>query len=71
MTVLFPVCTLFLFYRFGVLEADKSSGIDNIGAIKWELSLCLLGVMVLIYFALWRGIKSSGKASVCHLFEHL
>lgn len=50
------------YYLFGVLETEKSSGIDDIGAIKWELCLCLMGVMVIIYFALWRGIKSSGKA---------
>ena len=47
-----------------MLETEKSSGIDDIGAIKWELCLCLMGVMVIIYFALWRGIKSSGKVSL-------
>ena len=47
-----------------MLEAHRSTGIDDIGTIKWQLLLCLLGVMFLIYFALWRGIKSSGKVSI-------
>lgn len=50
------------YFYFSVLEAHKSTGIDNIGGVKWSLCLCLLAVMATIYFALWKGIKSSGKA---------
>ncbi|KAK6192111.1 hypothetical protein SNE40_003649 [Patella caerulea] len=45
-----------------VLEFHRSTGIDDIGNIKWSLSLYLLGVFVIIYFCLWKGVKSSGKA---------
>ncbi|KAL4224062.1 hypothetical protein ACF0H5_017519 [Mactra antiquata] len=50
------------YFQFSVLESHRSTGIDDIGGIKWSLCLCLIGVMLLVYFALWKGIKSSGKA---------
>lgn len=27
------------------------------------IALCLLGVFVIVYFAMWKGIKSSGKVT--------
>uniref|UniRef100_A0A915HXV3 Sodium-dependent serotonin transporter n=1 Tax=Romanomermis culicivorax TaxID=13658 RepID=A0A915HXV3_ROMCU len=45
-----------------VLEIHKSSGLDDLGNIKWTLALCLVGVYTVVYFALWKGPKSSGKA---------
>nr|WLN44341.1 NTT9 [Sinonovacula rivularis] len=50
------------YFRNYVLEFHRSPGIGDIGAVKPTLCLCLLAVMVIIYFSLWRGIKSSGKA---------
>lgn len=50
------------YFQFSVLQSQKSTGIGNIGGIKWDMCLCLLLVMAIIYFALWKGIKSSGKA---------
>ncbi|CAF1187255.1 unnamed protein product [Rotaria sordida] len=49
------------FYR-RLQEVDKADGFNNLGKVKWELALSLLVVFVLVYFALWKGIKSSGKA---------
>ncbi|CAM4624637.1 unnamed protein product [Lepidochelys kempii] len=31
------------------------------GAINWEVTLCLLGCWVLVYFCVWKGVKSTGK----------
>ncbi|ESO97939.1 hypothetical protein LOTGIDRAFT_104270 [Lottia gigantea] len=45
-----------------VLAMHKSTGINELGNIKWDLCLCLLAVFIIIYFCLWKGIKSSGKA---------
>ncbi|CAF1232496.1 unnamed protein product, partial [Didymodactylos carnosus] len=45
-----------------VQEIDKAKSFDNLGTVKWELALCLLVVFIFVYFALWKGIKSSGKA---------
>jgi len=42
-------------------EVDKADGFNNLGKIKWELALSLLVVFIFVYFALWKGIKSSGK----------
>ncbi|XP_033747389.1 sodium-dependent serotonin transporter-like [Pecten maximus] len=50
------------YYLFKVLEIQKSNGVENVGPPKWDLLLCLVGVFVVVYFCLWKGIKSSGKA---------
>lgn len=31
------------------------------GAIKPSLALCVFGVFVLVYFSLWKGVRSTGK----------
>lgn len=31
------------------------------GPIKPSLALCVFGVFVLVYFSLWKGVRSSGK----------
>ncbi|XP_017158854.1 sodium- and chloride-dependent creatine transporter 1 [Poecilia reticulata] len=38
-----------------------SSGLDQPGRINWELMLCLMAVWVLVYFCVWKGVKSTGK----------
>ncbi|XP_053608028.1 sodium-dependent nutrient amino acid transporter 1-like [Plodia interpunctella] len=42
----------------------QSNGIhDGIGAPIWDLTLCLLGSWLIIFFIVARGVKSSGKAA--------
>uniref|UniRef100_A0A8C1T5D6 Transporter n=1 Tax=Cyprinus carpio TaxID=7962 RepID=A0A8C1T5D6_CYPCA len=38
-----------------------SSGIDEVGGLKWELALCLLAVWIICFFCIWKGVKSTGK----------
>jgi len=38
-----------------------SSGIDEPGAVRWQLALCLALVWVMCYFCIWKGIKWTGK----------
>uniref|UniRef100_A0A7N6AHG3 Transporter n=1 Tax=Anabas testudineus TaxID=64144 RepID=A0A7N6AHG3_ANATE len=38
-----------------------SSGIEEIGPLKWDLALCLLAVWVICFFCIWKGVKSTGK----------
>lgn len=40
-----------------------SSGLDDAGPINWELMLCLMAVWVLVYFCVWKGVKSTGKVT--------
>ena len=42
---------------------EISEGIHEMGDIRWELAGCLLLAWVLVYCALWKGIKSIGKVS--------
>uniref|UniRef100_A0A671QXL2 Transporter n=1 Tax=Sinocyclocheilus anshuiensis TaxID=1608454 RepID=A0A671QXL2_9TELE len=48
------------FWRHRVLQL--SSGIHHLGTVRWDLALILLLVWILIYFCIWKGVKSTGKA---------
>ena len=52
-----------LFSSRRVQEIHKADGFNNLGPVKWELALCLFSVFIFVYFALWKGVKSSGKVS--------
>lgn len=47
--------------RRGVLHLHESTGIGDIGLPQWQLLLCLMVVVVVLYFSLWKGVKTSGK----------
>uniref|UniRef100_A0A8C6TIK5 Transporter n=1 Tax=Neogobius melanostomus TaxID=47308 RepID=A0A8C6TIK5_9GOBI len=49
------------YYERGVLHLYESRGINDLGPPRWDLSLCLIAVVFLLYFSLWKGVKSSGK----------
>jgi solute carrier family 6 GABA transporter-like protein 6/8/11/12/13 len=40
---------------------QMSEGIDNLGVIRWELAACLILAWILVYFSMWKSVKSSGK----------
>lgn len=44
-----------------MLEQYKSNGLDLMGPVKPTLALCVFGVFVLVYFSLWKGVRSAGK----------
>ena len=44
-----------------VLEIHESDGITRLGSIKPSLALSTMAVFILVYFALWKGVKSTGK----------
>ncbi|KRZ19963.1 Sodium-dependent serotonin transporter [Trichinella pseudospiralis] len=50
------------FFLRRVLEIQNSDGLENLGNIRWPLLLCLLVIYTIVYFAIWRGPLSSGKA---------
>ncbi|XP_062391838.1 sodium- and chloride-dependent GABA transporter 2-like [Sardina pilchardus] len=49
------------FWENRVLRISK--GIEEIGSVNYELALCLLLTWVIVYFCVWKGIKSTGKAA--------
>ncbi|KAM8885241.1 solute carrier family 6 member 4b [Spinachia spinachia] len=49
------------FYTRNVLEIHKSSGLRNVGGVRWQLMLCLFLIFTIVYFSLWKGVKTSGK----------
>uniref|UniRef100_A0A674PLJ7 Transporter n=1 Tax=Takifugu rubripes TaxID=31033 RepID=A0A674PLJ7_TAKRU len=49
------------FYTRNVLELHKSSGLKNLGGVRWQLMLCLFLIFTIVYFSLWKGVKTSGK----------
>ncbi|XP_041349165.1 uncharacterized protein LOC121368494 [Gigantopelta aegis] len=49
------------YFERQLLESHRSTGIDDLGGVKWSLCLCLLLTFLIIYFTLWKGIQQSGK----------
>lgn len=54
--------------RRGVLHLHESGGIHDIGLPQWQLLLCLVVVVVVLFFSLWKGVKTSGKVISQFLF---
>lgn len=42
-----------------VLRITESIG--DAGIFRWEIVLCLLAAWIVVYFCMWKGVKSSGK----------
>ncbi|XP_068195986.1 sodium- and chloride-dependent GABA transporter 3-like [Antennarius striatus] len=40
---------------------SMSGGIEELGSVRWELTLCLLVAWIFCYFSIWKGVRSSGK----------
>jgi solute carrier family 6 GABA transporter-like protein 6/8/11/12/13 len=47
------------FFRNKILNESKS--IEDFGMPKWDLVLLVLLVWIIIYFSIWKGVKSTGK----------
>lgn len=40
---------------------DISSGIDDVGGLRWELVAYLALAWITVYFVVWKGLHNSGK----------
>ena len=52
-----------------------TDGIDELGAVRWPLVLCLLVAWTIVFLAMLKGVKSFGKVrgaarSMAARFEH-
>ena len=41
-----------------------STGLTDINLIRWDLAGCLLMAWIIVYCALWKGVKSIGKVKI-------
>ena len=57
------VFNVFALTRRRVLGIHLSSGVQDAVGIKWDLCLCLLLAWIVVYFCIWKGIRTSGKVS--------
>ena len=44
-----------------MLQVHLSPGLHQLGAVSWQLALCLLFIFTIVYFSIWKGVKTSGK----------
>ncbi|XP_012684313.2 solute carrier family 6 member 4a [Clupea harengus] len=49
------------FYTRHVLQVHRSPGLHDLGSVNWQLALCLLFIFTIVYFSIWKGVKTSGK----------
>ncbi|XP_041919552.1 solute carrier family 6 member 4a [Alosa sapidissima] len=49
------------FYTRQVLQVHRSPGLHELGSVSWQLALCLLLIFTVVYFSIWKGVKTSGK----------
>lgn len=47
--------------RRHVLQIHRSKGLQDLGGISWQLALCIMLIFTVIYFSIWKGVKTSGK----------
>ncbi|XP_004076748.3 sodium- and chloride-dependent GABA transporter ine [Oryzias latipes] len=47
------------FFQYEMLE--QTSGVEETGTLRWQLFLILLLAWILIYFCIFKGVKSTGK----------
>lgn len=40
---------------------QMSNGIEEPGSLRWELVACLITAWILVYFSIWKSIKSSAQ----------
>lgn len=46
-----------------VLQVHRSPGLHQLGSVSWQLALCLLFIFTIVYFSIWKGVKTSGKVT--------
>ena len=58
-----PLDIILLFCICSEFVLEISDGFHDMGGLRWQLVLCLMGAWTLVFFCLIKGIKSQGKVS--------
>ena len=56
--------TVYVFLNFSNKVLDISSGIDDVGGLRWELVAYLALAWITVYFVVWKGLHNSGKVII-------
>lgn len=56
------ICNVFCVFSHKVLE--MTTGIEHAGGIRWELFGLLVLAWAIVYFCIFKGVKSTGKVRV-------
>ncbi|XP_056384983.1 sodium-dependent serotonin transporter-like isoform X4 [Hyla sarda] len=49
------------FYTRHVLGIHEADGLNHVGGLRLQLLVCLFLIFTIVYFSLWKGVKTSGK----------
>ena len=60
--VTFLINLTFFHSSRAVLQVQDSNGINDIGTPTLKLTVCVFIVYCMLYFSLFKGVKSSGKS---------
>lgn len=60
------LCLETMFFTSFVLSSRRkvlrlSGGLHEPGDISYEMVLCLIATWIIVYFCMWKGVKSTGK----------
>ena len=55
-------------FHFSNYVLNQTNSIDETGKIRWQLVLCLLLAWMVVYFCMWKGVKSAGKVIELHKY---
>lgn len=62
---------VFIFVRlYSHKLLDQSDGIEDVGVIRWELCGYLGLAWLIVYFCIFKGVKSTGKVRVNTFIEY-
>lgn len=43
-----------------------SGDLSEPGEMNWQMILCLVSTWIIVYFCIWKGVKSTGKVTRSH-----
>ena len=64
-----PTEDIMLFFLGRNYVLQMTDAVGNPGSVRWEILLCLIAAWVVVYFCMWKGVKSSGKVRCLHVIQ--